>query len=66
MQLPYVERRRLLESLELAGPHWQTSPAFEDGEALLAVVSKRASKSGRKALPMLHPAREDSPVAAAR
>jgi bifunctional non-homologous end joining protein LigD len=39
---PYVERRRLLELLELTGPHWQTSPSFEDGEALFAVVSEKA------------------------
>ena len=35
--LPYVERRALLESLELSGPWWQT-PAYHvgDGEAVLA------------------------------
>jgi len=41
MRQPYVERRRRLESLELTGPHWQRSPTFEDGEALLDVVSKK-------------------------
>jgi len=39
--LPCVERRRLLESLQLEGPHWRTSPSFDDGEALFAVVSER-------------------------
>jgi bifunctional non-homologous end joining protein LigD len=34
---PYVERRRALESLALAGPSWQTPPHFEgDGAAVLA------------------------------
>jgi bifunctional non-homologous end joining protein LigD len=34
---PYVERRRVLEALALAGPSWQTSPHFEgDGDAVLA------------------------------
>jgi bifunctional non-homologous end joining protein LigD len=34
---PYVERRRILESLELAGPSWQTPPHFQgDGDAVLA------------------------------
>ncbi len=33
-QLPWEERRELLESLPLAGPHWQVPPVFEgDGEA---------------------------------
>jgi bifunctional non-homologous end joining protein LigD len=36
--LPYTERRELLESLELAGPHWQTPPYFRgDGAAALSV-----------------------------
>jgi bifunctional non-homologous end joining protein LigD len=39
--LPYIERRRLLESLNLDGPRWRTSPNFEDGEALLAVICER-------------------------
>lgn len=34
---PYTERRRLLESLRLSGPSWQTPPHFEgNGEAILA------------------------------
>jgi bifunctional non-homologous end joining protein LigD len=39
--LPYRERRRLIESLGLHGPHWQTSAVFDDGEALLAVAHDR-------------------------
>jgi bifunctional non-homologous end joining protein LigD len=48
---PYDERRRLLESLELSGPHWATSPSFDgDGATILSastaqglegIVSKR-------------------------
>lgn len=33
---PYRQRRRLLESLDLTGPHWVTTPVYPDGEALLA------------------------------
>ena len=47
-QLPYEERRGLLESLDLAGPHVQVSPSFRgQGKVLLAtpglegVVAKR-------------------------
>ena len=39
--LPYVERRNLLESLQLEGGHWRTSPSFDDGEALLTVACER-------------------------
>jgi bifunctional non-homologous end joining protein LigD len=28
VDLPYAKRRELLESLEIAGPHWQTPPYF--------------------------------------
>jgi bifunctional non-homologous end joining protein LigD len=36
IDLPYAERRELLESLKLSGPHWQTPPYFEGGgEAVL-------------------------------
>jgi len=40
--LPYVERRELLEGLELTGPHWQT-PAYRrsDAEALLRLSADR-------------------------
>ena len=32
---PYRERRRCLEELRLAGPHWTTVPTYDDGEDLL-------------------------------
>jgi bifunctional non-homologous end joining protein LigD len=56
MCLPYGERRKLLEALDLQGPHWQTPPAFDDGEALLeatgrygleGIVAKRRSERYR-------------------
>jgi bifunctional non-homologous end joining protein LigD len=31
LDLPYVDRRQILESLELAGPSWQTPPHFPGG-----------------------------------
>lgn len=36
---PYRERREHLEGLGLAGPHWITTPVYEDGEALLAACA---------------------------
>jgi bifunctional non-homologous end joining protein LigD len=35
-QLPYRDRRRLLDGVGLDGPRWQTSAVFDDGEALFA------------------------------
>lgn len=59
---PYAERRSLLETLDLAGPNWQTPPTFEGlGEAALqtsqaqgleGVVAKRLDSTyepGRRA-----------------
>ncbi len=49
---PWSARRRLLEQLDLAGPHRQVPPVYDDGEQLLAataeqglegIVSKRRS-----------------------
>ncbi|MBI2766613.1 MAG: DNA ligase D [Chloroflexi bacterium] len=42
MHLPYTERRKLLESLELDGPSWKT-PAYHagDGKAMLAATAAR-------------------------
>ena len=51
---PWSARRRLLEQLDLTGPHRQVPPAYDDGEQLLAataeqglegVVSKRRSSA---------------------
>ena len=56
MGLPYAERRRLLEALDLHAPHWRTPEAFDDGEALLeatgrlgleGIVAKRRSEPYR-------------------
>ena len=38
MCLPYVDRRGLLDELDLHGPAWRTPEAFDDGEALLGVT----------------------------
>ena len=38
MVLPYVERRQLLDELDVRGPHWHTPSVFDDGEALHEVV----------------------------
>jgi hypothetical protein len=55
-RLPYSERRSLLESLGLDEPCWQTSPAFDDGEAVSAVAQEKGlegvvAKRKRKHLP---------------
>lgn len=40
--LPYVERRALLEGLELDGPRWQTPPSFPgDGALVLAAAAQQ-------------------------
>lgn len=44
--LPYTERRRLLESLELRGPHWQTPPYFTGGGELAIATSKAQGLEG--------------------
>jgi len=41
LELPYAERRRLLESLELAGPRWHTPPYFV-GNGPRAMATSRA------------------------
>lgn len=41
MNLPYRERRRRLEALDLHGRFWQTPPTYSDGEALFAAVHER-------------------------
>lgn len=41
-QLPYLERRRLLDGLELTGPAWSTPPSFmAEGSAVLEVCRRR-------------------------
>jgi bifunctional non-homologous end joining protein LigD len=51
MQRPYWQRRELLESLDLVGSHWTTAPAFENSQALWAVV-ERDSLEGVVAKPL--------------
>jgi bifunctional non-homologous end joining protein LigD len=38
VSLPYSERRRILEGLQLDAAQWRTPEAFDDGEALWAAV----------------------------
>jgi bifunctional non-homologous end joining protein LigD len=38
MGQPYWQRRRLLDRLDLQGPHWRTPEVFDHGEALLEAV----------------------------
>jgi bifunctional non-homologous end joining protein LigD len=46
LDLPYTSRRELLESLELAGPHWQTPPSFPDADTPVADVLAAAHAQG--------------------
>ena len=41
MDMPYVERRELLESLDLAGGFWFLPSVFDDGQALFAAVCEQ-------------------------
>ncbi|MPZ80760.1 MAG: DNA ligase D [Actinophytocola sp.] len=42
VDLPYRERRVLLEGLELRGPHWNTSPSYTaDGAAMVETASEQ-------------------------
>lgn len=43
LDLPYKDRRELLESLELSGPHWQTPPAFGDTPVADVLAAARAA-----------------------
>ena len=57
LAMPYADRRSLLESLELDGPRWQTTPSFAGDGALIlnaaaeqrmeGVVAKRVSSRYR-------------------
>ncbi|HEX8525085.1 MAG TPA: non-homologous end-joining DNA ligase [Tepidisphaeraceae bacterium] len=41
MKLPYIERRRLLEELTVAGPYWQRTPAHRgQGKAMLEAAQQ--------------------------
>jgi bifunctional non-homologous end joining protein LigD len=43
---PFAERRATLERLAIAGPHWTTSPLFDDGDA----VGRAAEANGMEGL----------------
>ena len=36
---PWKERRGVLESLDLSGPHWQVPPTYDDGRSLLDITA---------------------------
>ena len=40
MHHTYKERRKLLEDLQINGPHWCTPPVYEDGKALFAATAR--------------------------
>jgi bifunctional non-homologous end joining protein LigD len=42
MALPYAERRRLLDTLDLCDERWHVSPAFDDG-----AMARRSRRSGQ-------------------
>jgi bifunctional non-homologous end joining protein LigD len=44
--VPYSERRRLLEGLELAGPHWVVPPSETGGGALVLKAARDAGLEG--------------------
>ena len=46
LELPYVERRGILESLALSGPSWQTPPWFAGGGAAVLAASKTQGLEG--------------------
>jgi bifunctional non-homologous end joining protein LigD len=46
LEQPYVERRRTLESMELAGPSWQTPPHFEGGGSAVWEASRQQGLEG--------------------
>jgi bifunctional non-homologous end joining protein LigD len=46
IDLPYVERRALLDDMKLSGPSWQTPPMFEDGGAAVLKASNEQGLEG--------------------
>lgn len=46
LDVPYAERRALLEKLELAGRRWQTSPAWAGGGAQVLAASQEQGLEG--------------------
>jgi bifunctional non-homologous end joining protein LigD len=43
LDLSYLDRRELLETLELSGPNWQTSPSFPDTPVADVLAAARAA-----------------------
>jgi bifunctional non-homologous end joining protein LigD len=46
VDLPYIERRRLLDDMKLSGPRWQTPPMFEGGGAAVLKASGEQGLEG--------------------
>lgn len=46
LETPYAERRRILDSLGLAGPSWQTPPWFQGGGAAVLQASDQQGLEG--------------------
>jgi bifunctional non-homologous end joining protein LigD len=46
LQIPYAERRRLLESLELAGRHWATPPSEPGGGEVVLEAARLGGLEG--------------------
>ena len=46
LELPYEQRRQALESLELSGPSWQTTPVFFGGGEAVLAASKQQGLEG--------------------
>jgi bifunctional non-homologous end joining protein LigD len=46
VDVPYAERRELLEALGLTGPHWQTPPAFTGGGAFALDAAREQGLAG--------------------
>jgi bifunctional non-homologous end joining protein LigD len=46
LQVPYGERRTLLEGLELAGPHWATPPSEKGGGKAVLEAARTAGLEG--------------------
>ncbi len=59
---PWSARRRLLEQLDLVGPHRQVPPVYDDGEQLLAATAEQGLEgivSKRRSAPY-HPGRRSA------